>query len=642
MLTYITRKMPWMLAAVALLLVCLTGGAFADSLDFYLDVQAVTKTLPDGTNVTMWGFGMCDRTGFTNCQPATVPGPALTTRNDGTSRIIAGDNITIHLRNSLPTGGPAYVEPVSVMIPGQILSNNTGPVWTDGTSGPRAGDLSKRVRSMTHETATGAGTAAYTFNAVRAGTYLYESATHPGVQVQMGLYGALAVDSGAGQAYPTVAYASEVFLLFSEIDLALHTAVAAGTYGTPAYPSMNPKDWKSDYFLLNGVPYTSSLPPVFAGTNGSSVLLRVLSASYDERVPTLQGSYMSVVAEDGNPYTYPKERYAYLLPAGKTWDAVVSVDNPKYLPFYDRRMGLSNATGSTGGMLTYLGFAADATTQSVTVTKVGQGTVTSVPGGINCGSACSSGSFSTGVPVSLVAMPAQGSVFSGWSDSCTGAGDCTLAMTSSASVTATFSAVSAVKLLSPNGGEVLPTNSVFQIQWQAPASATKFKLHYSLDNGATWKVIVKNATGTSYNWKVPKVANNITTARVRVTGLTSGGAVVGADASNKPFTIEVVSVTSPNGGEGLVTGNTHTVTWRTNATIKAVKKVVLKYSLNKGRTWKPLATISGFNPGSYDWVVPAVPKVKGNCLVKVVLKDAGNKTVGRDVSDATFTISPTP
>jgi hypothetical protein len=401
---------------------------------------------------------------------------------------------------------------------------------------------------------------------------------------------------------------------------------------------MNPSDFEAEYYLINGVPYTSALPPVFAGTIGTNVLLRMLSAAFDERVPLLQGAYMSVVAEDGNPYTYPKEQYATVLAAGKTKDALVNVAAPKYLPFYDRRMGLTNATNTTGGMLTYLAFAAGAGTNTLTVTNPApaRGTVTSVPGGIDCGTKCS-GSFPAGINFTLLANPAEGSVFTGWTGACTGSGDCVLDMASTASVTATFSNVTAVKLLSPNGGDVLATNSLYPIQWQAPPRATKFALHYSLDNGVTWTLIAKNLQGSSYSWKVPKVVKNQKTVLIQVTARDVTNAVVGSDISNAVFTIQVIKLTSPNGGEDW--SGFQNITWTTHATKRAVTKVVLEYSTNNGQTWKPITKITGFNPGSYLWTVPNLTGVRPNSKVRVTLRDAKG-ILARDVSDAIFTLNP--
>ena len=79
---------------------------------------------------------------------------------------------------------------------------------------------------------------------------------------------------------------------------------------------------------------------------------------------------------------------------------------------------------------------------TVTKTGTGSGTVTSSPAGINCGATCSA-KFTSGVTVTLAATPAAGSTFVGWSGACTGTGACTVSMTASKTVTATFNTTTA-------------------------------------------------------------------------------------------------------------------------------------------------------------------------------------------------------
>ena len=68
----------------------------------------------------------------------------------------------------------------------------------------------------------------------------------------------------------------------------------------------------------------------------------------------------------------------------------------------------------------------------------GSGTVTSAPGGINCGSICTA-NFAEGSSVTLTAAPAIGSDFTGWAGAgCSGTGTCTVAMSQAQAVTATF------------------------------------------------------------------------------------------------------------------------------------------------------------------------------------------------------------
>jgi hypothetical protein len=199
-----------------------------------------------------------------------------------------------------------------------------------------------------------------------------------------------------------------------------------------------------------------------------------------------------------------------------------------------------------------------------------------------------------------------------------------------------------ITLIGPNGGEVIPSGSTYTIEWVAPLEMESFKLKYSMDNGTTWKPIDSGITEKSYDWPVPTPRKNKKKCLVKVIGYDDSDTKVGADRSDSTFTIEVVKLTYPNGGELLTSGDMPTITWTTNGTKKPVAKVELKYTKNGGRTWEKMTTIKGNNPGTHSWTVPDVPKTKGKCLVKVVLKDKKGNTVGRDASDGYFTIQPQP
>ena len=83
----------------------------------------------------------------------------------------------------------------------------------------------------------------------------------------------------------------------------------------------------------------------------------------------------------------------------------------------------------------------DASIYSLTVTKsgTGLGTVTSSPSGISCGPTCSYGYY-YGTTITLTASPSYGT-FTGWSGAgCSGTGNCIITISSTASVTATFTA----------------------------------------------------------------------------------------------------------------------------------------------------------------------------------------------------------
>ena len=79
---------------------------------------------------------------------------------------------------------------------------------------------------------------------------------------------------------------------------------------------------------------------------------------------------------------------------------------------------------------------------TVAKTGAGQGTVSSSPAGIDCGSTCAA-NFLTGTVVTLSATPASGSVFAGWSAgtgsaSCSGTASCVINVTAASGITATF------------------------------------------------------------------------------------------------------------------------------------------------------------------------------------------------------------
>jgi len=74
----------------------------------------------------------------------------------------------------------------------------------------------------------------------------------------------------------------------------------------------------------------------------------------------------------------------------------------------------------------------------LSVSTVGQGSVSSNPAGIGCGATCAA-AFVPGTTVTLTALTAAGATFSGWSGACAGTtAFCTVPMTAARSVNATF------------------------------------------------------------------------------------------------------------------------------------------------------------------------------------------------------------
>jgi FtsP/CotA-like multicopper oxidase with cupredoxin domain len=316
---------------------CLLGAGAASAAEVYLKAQSVDKDVGDGVMLEMWNF-VCDDAA---AAPATNE---ICTQTTAGAQIDIDANVdaalTVHLTNDLP------VE-VSITVPGQA-----------GGGDPEI--IGGRVRSFTHEVAPGMS-ADYSWSNLRPGTYLYQSATHPSLQVPMGLFGALVVTDVA---YPGPAYANDAILLFSEVDPIQNGRVAAAASGgitatqacvslkalaggaTDGYPCTI--DYSPMYFLVNG----AAAPNLDGFTAGETVLLRLLNAGLRSHTPALVGIEMILYAEDGNSYPgNPLQQAEALLPAGKTIDALVTLPATTNLTvaLLDRSPTFSDENQPNGG-----------------------------------------------------------------------------------------------------------------------------------------------------------------------------------------------------------------------------------------------------------------------------------------------------
>jgi hypothetical protein len=370
-----------------------------------LTAAPTTTTLPDGTTVPMWGY-FCGTavTGATaTCAALNPLAVATTTTPAPWSPVVitvpyvaaatggSATSLTINLTNNLsftPTGATtANAIPTSIVIVGQVggglgvLAQRTttaSPSHTDAqgcvtwfiadptstppgapctTSTPLASPpvQGNRVQSFSTEVAGVAACTpvapattctnpftALTWSALRPGTYLLESGTHPSIQVPMGLIGMLVVTTApsgttAGTAYPAVGtapavpYNAELPLEFSEIDpvqnKAVNTAVNTagfsetkvwdghvGQCGNPSSPvgvvnTCYPPavNYTPFYYLINGVAFNktnaaASLFPATAGVTAATppapvttgitgtVLVRLVNAGLRMHVPSIVGS----------------------------------------------------------------------------------------------------------------------------------------------------------------------------------------------------------------------------------------------------------------------------------------------------------------------------------------------------------------
>ena len=322
----INKKQIWIAFLVT---ACLSVMALPASAKTYtLRAGTVNITMPDGNVIPAWGFA--DDVAGAGTGTITVPGPVLD--------VPAGDTtLTINLTNNLPV-------PVSINIPGQRYPAGAAPTVSGG-----------RVLSFTNQINAG-GSGTITFNNLRAGTFRYESGTHPAMEVPMGLYGALVVRPAVGQAYtnPTSAYDNEAVMVLSEIDPAFNAYVNANGSAVDLVNNINYSlSYAPKYFLINGKAYPETVD--ISAPRGQRTLLRLINAGSRNTVPTIQGSTLTVIAEDGNFLNYSRYEFSPSLTAGKTLDVITAPTSTSYNAFYDRRLGTSNAGVFPGGILTFIG-----------------------------------------------------------------------------------------------------------------------------------------------------------------------------------------------------------------------------------------------------------------------------------------------
>ena len=191
-------------------------------------------------------------------------------------------------------------------------------------------------------------------------------------------------------------------------------------------------------------------------------------------------------------------------------------------------------------------------------------------------------------------------------------------------------------LNSPNGGQVWQVGSSHNITWSSLGAIASVDLDYSLDNFATVTPIATSTANTgSFPWNsIPNVPS--TTVKVRVSDASDPSVYDDSDANFEITTTlpPGLTITSPDGGEVWVQGNSHNITW---TTIGTITDVMIEYSIDNFSTAITTIDPSWPNTSGKSWNIP--PDVSTTVRVRVL--DAGNHAVS-DTSDANFTISGLP
>ncbi|MCF8240048.1 MAG: T9SS type A sorting domain-containing protein [Melioribacteraceae bacterium] len=186
--------------------------------------------------------------------------------------------------------------------------------------------------------------------------------------------------------------------------------------------------------------------------------------------------------------------------------------------------------------------------------------------------------------------------------------------------------IGTLSLTSPAGGEKWQAGSSHQITWNS-ANIDNVKLEYSVDNGANWITIISSvdADAKNYNWTIDNAVNT-NQALVRISSATDANV---SDQSGL-FTIPLLAVTSPNGGEVWKAEATKAITWNSGN----ISTVELFYTTNNGTSWESISQNINASLGTYNWSIPAGLSTS---QARIRIVDESDNTI-LDRSDATFSI----
>jgi hypothetical protein len=104
----------------------------------------------------------------------------------------------------------------------------------------------------------------------------------------------------------------------------------------------------------------------------------------------------------------------------------------------------------------------------------------------------------------------------------------------------------------------------------------------------------------------------------------------------------IITVTSPNGGEKWPIGSSQNITWTTTQDVDSSSSIQLEYSTNSGESWLNITTVKAgisrdIDQNSYAWRIPYT--LSSSCLVRVTVRDAKNEILTQDITDNTFSIT---
>ncbi|MBR9975908.1 MAG: PKD domain-containing protein, partial [Bacteroidetes bacterium] len=187
-----------------------------------------------------------------------------------------------------------------------------------------------------------------------------------------------------------------------------------------------------------------------------------------------------------------------------------------------------------------------------------------------------------------------------------------------------ITAVPAVTVQSPNGGERWRIGSTHTVRWQS-AEVDSVLLESSFDAGASWEVLtIADAEAGAWEWTLPDRVSDRCMLRATDTRRPTV-----TDESDAVFAVTphpFLQLLAPVGGESWEIGTTQNIRWSS----AEVSSIDIEYTTDSGVRWITAAVNIPSAPGMYAWNVPTEPS--DYCRVRIT-----------DTHDSTrVSVSPLP
>jgi len=264
------------------------AGAPAPQLrEFTLVAEEFDWEIMPGTTVRVWGYNR------------QMPGPEI--------RVREGDTVRVTLVNRLPVATTVHWHGMDVE-----------PAM-DGPAG------------LNQEVVEPGQDFVYEFTATNPGSRWYHAHADPAMQVALGLYGPLIVETREdGRKYDR-----DYTYMLSEWDMELTPDVAMGKAPIgPRDQLLRGGELGTDLFLMNGRAH-DSIPPITLA-EGERVRVRLMNAGNLPHAIHIHGHSFAIVATDGNPVPKAAQlvKDTVLIGPGERYDLELDGDNPGVWMFH--------------------------------------------------------------------------------------------------------------------------------------------------------------------------------------------------------------------------------------------------------------------------------------------------------------------